>query len=174
MLRADCARCAGLCCVALAFDRSALFAIDKPAGKPCLHLTPANHCGIHAHLGQHGFAGCAAYDCLGAGQRVSQQIFPGRSWRESPALARAIFTAFYRIRQVHELLLLLRLVARQKLTPPQRARRAELEAALQPTKGWSVEALALFACGPAEADIHAFLGSLRARSRARPRSRRSA
>ena len=31
-LRADCARCAGLCCVVPAFTESADFAIDKPSG----------------------------------------------------------------------------------------------------------------------------------------------
>jgi hypothetical protein len=71
-LRADCASCAGLCCVVLPFARSADFAIDKPAGTPCLHLRGDFRCGIHATLREAGFPGCAAYDCYGAGQRATQ------------------------------------------------------------------------------------------------------
>jgi hypothetical protein len=71
-LRADCARCSGLCCVALPFARSADFAIDKPAGTPCLHLRADFRCGIHARLREEGFPGCVAYDCFGAGQRATQ------------------------------------------------------------------------------------------------------
>ena len=37
-LRADCAQCFGLCCVAPAFVASADFAITKPAGRPCPNL----------------------------------------------------------------------------------------------------------------------------------------
>ena len=37
-LRADCARCSALCCVALPYAASADFAYDKPAGRPCRHL----------------------------------------------------------------------------------------------------------------------------------------
>ena len=49
-LRADCSRCAGLCCVAPAFAASADFAIDKPAGHACPHLRDDALCGIHAEL----------------------------------------------------------------------------------------------------------------------------
>ncbi len=56
-LRADCTRCAGLCCVAPAFAASADFAIDKPAGRPCPHLGDDFRCGIHEHLDQRGFHG---------------------------------------------------------------------------------------------------------------------
>ena len=73
-LRADCGRCAGLCCVALAFDRSALFAEHKPAGAACRYLNAADRCAIHANRAEHGFAGCAGYDCLGAGQLVTQEL----------------------------------------------------------------------------------------------------
>jgi hypothetical protein len=38
-LRADCRRCVGLCCVAPAFVASADFALDKPAGRACPHLS---------------------------------------------------------------------------------------------------------------------------------------
>jgi hypothetical protein len=70
-LRADCSRCVGLCCVVPAFARSADFAIDKPAGRPCPNLGADFRCGIHDRLRPAGFPGCAAFDCFGAGQRVT-------------------------------------------------------------------------------------------------------
>jgi hypothetical protein len=101
-LRADCANCFGLCCVALSFTASADFAIDKPAEQPCTHLDGSYHCGIHTDLRRRGFPGCAAFDCLGAGQRVSQATFGGRSWRDSPETARRMFAVFPVMRHLHE------------------------------------------------------------------------
>ena len=103
-LRADCGRCFGLCCVAPAFSASADFAIDKPAGHPCPHLQPDFRCGIHKALGEKGFRGCAAYDCFGAGQQVSQVTFKGRDWRQDPRAATQMFEVFPVMRQLHELL----------------------------------------------------------------------
>ncbi len=160
MLRADCTRCAALCCVALPFDRGPMFGFDKPAGSACRHLGADNRCAIHSGLRARGFAGCAAYDCLGAGQRVTQEILPGRSWRESPAAARAMFDAFRAMRQVHELLLLLRTAARLRLTPEQAARRAELEAALTP-ESWSPASLSAFERGPLPGAVRDFLAGLK-------------
>jgi hypothetical protein len=59
-LRADCARCAALCCLALAFDRSPLFAFDKAAGEPCANLGSRGRCLIYAERAAKGFAGCQA------------------------------------------------------------------------------------------------------------------
>jgi len=103
-LRADCARCFGLCCVAPAFAASADFAIDKPAGRPCPHLNEDFRCGIHDRLRQRGFPGCAVYDCFGAGQQIAQVTFGGRDWRRDPQLARQMFDAFAVMRTLHELL----------------------------------------------------------------------
>jgi hypothetical protein len=103
-LRPDCARCAGLCCVALPFARSADFALDKPAGEPCTHLQGDFGCGIHAQLRERGFAGCTVFDCLGAGQKVTQGTFGGRTWRDDAATARAMFAVFPVVRQLHEVL----------------------------------------------------------------------
>ena len=103
-LRADCSRCFGLCCVAPAFAASADFAIDKPAGQPCPNLAPGFRCGIHASLRQRGFRGCAAYDCFGAGQRISQDTFGGQDWRANPHTAGQMFAAFAVMRQLHALL----------------------------------------------------------------------
>jgi hypothetical protein len=110
-LAPDCSRCFGLCCTALAFVSSADFGIDKPAGTPCRHLAADYRCGIHARLRPAGFRGCATFDCLGAGQRVSQHTFGGISWRDEPALAGRMFAAFDIMRQLHELLWQLREVA---------------------------------------------------------------
>jgi hypothetical protein len=103
-LGADCARCFGLCCVALAFARSADFPSDKRAGDPCVHLDEADACGIHADLREHGFKGCTVFDCFGAGQKVSRHTFGGRSWRSDPATAATMFEVFPVVRRLHELL----------------------------------------------------------------------
>jgi hypothetical protein len=103
-LSADCSRCAGLCCVAPAFAASADFAVDKPAGTPCRHLQDDFRCGIHDRLRPEGFPGCTVFDCFGAGQRITQGTFGGRSWRESPELAAAQFAVLPVMRQLHEAL----------------------------------------------------------------------
>lgn len=93
----------GLCCVALPFTRSADFAIDKPPGTPCRHLTRDDRCGIHDRLGDSGFAGCVAFDCFGAGQHVSQGPFSRRSWRDDPESAREVFETFHVMLALHEM-----------------------------------------------------------------------
>lgn len=103
-LRADCAKCFGLCCVALTFQVSADFAIDKDAGEPCPNLQQDFRCGIHQKLRKEGFQGCTVYDCFGAGQKVSQLTFGGRDWREAPETAQRMFEALPIMRQLHELL----------------------------------------------------------------------
>lgn len=104
-LRGDCARCFGLCCVALPFAASADFPVDKPAGKPCRNLGGDHRCGIHTELRPRGFTGCTVYDCFGAGQQVSQVTFGGQDWRGGSAEhARRMFDVFPVVRQLHELL----------------------------------------------------------------------
>lgn len=103
-LRADCSRCAGLCCVVPAFTASADFAIDKPARQPCPNLRDDSGCGIHDRLRPLGFPGCVAYDCFGAGQQVVQTTFGGAGWRDSPDVARSMFAVFPVMRILHELL----------------------------------------------------------------------
>ena len=101
-LRADCARCSALCCVALPYAASADFAYDKPAGRPCRHLDDVA-CSIHAQLPERGFPGCVVFDCLGAGQQVTQHTYDGVTWRDRPDLAGEIFSAFLIMRQLQEL-----------------------------------------------------------------------
>jgi uncharacterized protein YjbI with pentapeptide repeats len=103
-LRADCSRCRGLCCVAPSFTRSADFAINKAAGHPCPQLRADSTCGIHAGLREHGFAGCAVFECFGAGQQVVQVTFAGADWRLAPDTAVSMFAVFGAMRQLKELL----------------------------------------------------------------------
>lgn len=134
-LRADCARCVGLCCVAPAFSASADFAVDKPAGQPCLHLQQ-HSCAIHAELRPRGFPGCTVYDCFGAGQQVTQVTFGGRSWRDDPGSATLMFDVFVVVRQLHELLWYLS----EALSWPAAAPvRTDLEASQAETLRWRAE-----------------------------------
>jgi hypothetical protein len=102
-LRADCAGCVGLCCVAPAFEVSADFPINKPAGKACVNLTSEYRCRIHHRLLPEGFKGCVAFDCFGAGQRTTR-AFGGRSWRTDRAVAGPMFEIFAALRLLHEIL----------------------------------------------------------------------
>jgi Pentapeptide repeats (8 copies) len=103
-LRADCGRCFAICCVSPAFARSSDFAIDKPAGVPCPHLADDHRCSIHDRLRPEGFAGCTAYDCFGAGQRLAQETFGGRDWRTHEDVAEPMMAALPILRGLHELL----------------------------------------------------------------------
>ena len=103
-LRADCEKCFGLCCVALYFSASEGFPIDKDAGKPCLNLQPDFRCSVHKSLKERGHKGCLAFDCLGAGQKVSQVSFGGCDWRKVPESAEQMYEVFLIMRQLHELL----------------------------------------------------------------------
>ena len=114
-LRPDCDRCCGLCCVAPAFSASADFAIDKVAGRPCPHLLSDFRCDIHHRLRAEGFPGCVAFDCYGAGQKVTQITFAGVDWQEKPECARRMFDVFMVMRQLHEQLMYLD--EAQKLEP---------------------------------------------------------
>jgi hypothetical protein len=162
MLRADCARCAALCCVGLAFDRSHLFAFDKAPGAPCRLLNSAGRCRIHDRLSQEGFEGCARYDCLGAGQYVVQQIFAGRSWRTEPDLVKPMLESFAILCEVHELLLLLLTAKKLSLAPSQLRAVDAFLAALQPRDHWTIESLHGFAKSGTAAAVRSFLTTLRA------------
>ncbi|MHB8157699.1 MAG: pentapeptide repeat-containing protein [Desulfocucumaceae bacterium] len=103
-LRADCENCFGLCCVALYFSASEGFPIDKDAGQPCLNLQPDFRCCVHKSLRERGLKGCIAFDCFGAGQKVSQVSFGGHDWRKVPESAKQMFKVFLIMRQLQELL----------------------------------------------------------------------
>ncbi|MGW4941629.1 pentapeptide repeat-containing protein [Actinoplanes sp. NPDC004185] len=143
-LRADCGRCAGLCCVAPAFAKSSDFAINKPAGRPCPNLADDFRCGIHDRLPERGFPGCVVFDCFGAGQQVTQVTFGGREWRGTPGIAGQMFAVLPVMRQLHELLWYvtkaLELTAARRLHPKLRSAIAEITAL---TAGTPQELLAL-------------------------------
>ena len=42
---------------------------------------------------ERGFAGCVAFDCLGAGQHATA-MFGGRTWRTDPDIAPLVFDVF--------------------------------------------------------------------------------
>ncbi|MGV3464920.1 MAG: pentapeptide repeat-containing protein [Heyndrickxia sp.] len=103
-LKPDCEHCFGLCCVALPYAKSADFAFDKDSGTPCKNLLPNFQCQIHKELRGKGFRGCAAYECFGAGQKVSQFTYKGNSWQNDPAQAKEMFDVFPITQQLHEML----------------------------------------------------------------------
>lgn len=107
LLKTDCSKCAALCCLVLTFDKGEDFAFDKNAFEPCRNLS-GHSCTIHDRLKQDGFRGCVAFDCLGAGNRVIQEVFAGKSWREEPRLMRVMAEAFAGMREVHKRIDLLR------------------------------------------------------------------
>jgi len=158
---ADCRRCAALCCVSLAFDRSRQFAFDKPAGLPCPHLSPDDRCCIHHRLVERGFAGCARYDCLGAGQRVTEEVLPGCHWREGPAAAGRVFEAFRVLRNIHAALELLDSAASLPLSSSELESCRRLSRRLAPATPWTEPALAELEDGPVFHEVRAFLESLR-------------
>lgn len=162
-LAADCSSCVALCCMAFAFDTGDAFPIDKPAGSPCPKLS-GHMCSVHAERGRLGFHGCIGFDCLGAGQRVTQEVFPGQDWRDSPELIVPMIDAFRAMRAVHQTLELVLLAERLPLSPDEAGERAALLALLEPPEGWDAAALAGFEGGPTEARARAFLASLRGKA----------
>lgn len=111
-LTADCSRCFGLCCVLLPFAASSGFGVDKAGGVPCHHLQDDDQCEIHATLREDGWPGCAAFECFGAGQHVSQGTYAGVSWREQDNLAEmaAVLSV---MRQLHQMVAQLSETARR-------------------------------------------------------------
>ncbi|MFV1593398.1 hypothetical protein VWZ88_13140 [Phaeobacter sp. JH20_36] len=108
-LTADCSRCAALCCVAYPFEEDEDFAILKETDTPCPNLSQSCFsCTIHASLNTRGFGGCIAYSCAGAGQRVSEVLFQGETWRDDPDLLPHMTHALRVLRPIHEALLILR------------------------------------------------------------------
>ena len=160
-LRPDCARCAALCCIAPAFDRSAEFAYDKPACTPCRELGADDRCRIHARREQAGFAGCVIFDCQGAGQRVVQALFGGRSWRDDPDLLAPMADCYSALRRVHAAMALLVQAARLDLGPAERAVLQQLLQALDPPAGFTQASLLALDLDRIEREVRSFLTSLR-------------
>jgi hypothetical protein len=132
---ADCSRCCGLCCFVPAYLKVQGFPFDKPAARPCRHLTGSGSCGIHARRIEAGFGACASFDCHGAGQWITQQLCGGRRWQDSPATARAMASAWQRWLPRFECAALLEaalpLVDRQQVA----ALQARIDELLDPDRG---------------------------------------
>jgi uncharacterized protein YjbI with pentapeptide repeats len=103
-LSVDCGKCFGLCCIALYFSASEGFPTNKDAGKPCINLQSDFRCSVHRDLRKKGLKGCTAYDCFGAGQKISQVTYGGQDWRQHPELSKEMFDVFLIMRQLHEML----------------------------------------------------------------------
>ncbi|PIE06501.1 MAG: hypothetical protein CSA74_12180 [Rhodobacterales bacterium] len=159
-LSSDCASCAALCCLALAFDAGEDFAFGKPAGLPCPNLDRTLGCTIHESLEDKGFAGCTRYDCNGAGQRVVQELFGGKSWRTHPGLTAEMIAAFAAMRQVHDAIELLDTAGGLDLPAPLEAERQSLLRACLPAE-WTLTGLLAFADSGPPARLRAFLPRLR-------------
>lgn len=159
LLRGDCSRCQGLCCVSHAFDRNQWFSFDKLADEPCRHLRHSA-CTIHGQLAQKGMQGCANYDCYGAGQRVVQELYAGGAARSDEQRARAMSATFLRLRDVHELRLLLHESRPLPMRREQRLRLAQLLDWLEPTAGFTPTTLAALDIATLQRAVHAFLRSL--------------
>lgn len=100
-LTRDCTRCAALCCVAYPFDGTGGFGLEKQTDQPCPHLETSLRCAIHASLTARGFDGCARYECYGAGQRVTAELFGGQTWREAPDVLAQMTEALRRLQPIH-------------------------------------------------------------------------
>lgn len=100
----DCEKCYGFCCVALYFSKCDGFPTDKVAGKPCINLKDDFTCKVHKNLRKKGLKGCTSYDCFGAGQKVAQERYKGKSWKNSPGLSQEMFDVFLVMRQLYEML----------------------------------------------------------------------
>ena len=167
VLQGDCARCDGLCCMALALDKGPKFACDKPAGIACVNLNADYGCAIHDTRVQAGYSGCLDYDCLGAGQVVCTEVLPDVSWRDSDKARGRVIEAFRIQREVHRLIDLLRLAGDLPLNAAQQAARGDLLDALLPPEGWSEAAQLRFDSGDVPKRVATFLTSLREVARGR-------
>ena len=139
-LRADCTRCAALCCVVPAFSRGADFALAKPAETACPNLGADDRCGIHPVLRERGFPGCVVYDCFGAGQHVTQHVWPGLD-RGDRAELHQVATVFPVVRALQELRWLVRAARGLHLPAGLADQLADAEADLAARVGGDVEQL---------------------------------
>lgn len=139
-LRADCSACVALCCVVPPFDADQGFGFDKPAQTPCQHLCADHRCGIHESLASRGFEGCVAFDCLGAGQRLTAAAvarFGDADWRARREVATWLFDAYPRVRRAQEWLAQLTLAAEVSGQPALAALAQELDGESPRWVDWS-------------------------------------
>ncbi|MGN1181640.1 MAG: pentapeptide repeat-containing protein [Faecalibacillus sp.] len=99
----DCCQCSGLCCIALYCFQSDGFPQDKPIGKPCIHLMNNYRCQIHQQLEEKKMKGCIGYDCFGAGQYLTHDIYHGITWKMHPEKITEICEMFIRIYRLFQM-----------------------------------------------------------------------
>lgn len=160
-LKPDCSNCAALCCVVFAFDKSESFAIDKAAGEVCPNLDDANLCRVFDDRERLGFSGCRSYDCYGAGQRVTREVFHGRSWRADPRLIEPMGAALSVLRRIHEQLLLLEMAENLPLAATEKEALAAFQKTLAPEADWTEAELKDFPVDRVSREIAVFLRGLR-------------
>lgn len=102
-LKSDCSQCSGLCCTALFFSKMDGFPEDKQAEKPCSNLQKNYQCKIHGELEKKKMKGCIGYDCFGAGQQVTQSIYFGQTWQNTPGKAKEIFDVYIVVFQLYQI-----------------------------------------------------------------------
>ncbi len=137
-LEADCSRCAALCCVAYPFEEHEDFGLTKDTDAVCPNLGGDFRCTIHSDLIPRGFRGCVAYSCAGAGQRVTQELFDGETWRDDPDLLTHMTHALRAVRPIHEALLILREAGALPLPPDLEGERRAIVTALCPEDASSI------------------------------------
>ena len=160
-LKADCEKCAALCCVALAFDKSSVFPFDKAAGEPCRNLESCGTCKIHSDLATTGYMGCVQFHCHGAGPIVTQDLFSGSTWQTQPHLLRPMMEAFWVFLRLQEQVLLLKHAAN---LPLPEGKQKELHAFLDelcPEDGWSWDTFEGLDHAKVSTDVKMWLASLR-------------
>jgi hypothetical protein len=59
-----------------------------------VHLNEVHRCTIYAKRRTLGYPACEGFDCFGAGQWVTQRLFGGAEWTDSPELASRMFAAY--------------------------------------------------------------------------------
>ncbi len=111
--------------MALAFDEGEMFGHDKAAGTPCRNLDGFS-CQIHAHLSDKGYRGCVAFECLGAGPRVTALF--STDWRVEPKLTASMMDAFRQMRAIQELRQMLKAAAALPLPEAIETERRDWEA----------------------------------------------
>lgn len=102
-LKIHCEQCSGLCCVALYCMKTDGFPANKDAGIPCRHLMTDFRCDTHSTLASKQLKGCMAYDCFGAGQKVTQECYFDVDWKSAPEKASEIFNVFRVVFQLHQM-----------------------------------------------------------------------
>jgi hypothetical protein len=92
--RADCSRCCGLCCIVPDQLTVQGFPSDKPANTACRYMDAYSRCSIHEKRREHGYQACEEFDCFGAGQWITQELFANARWTDSSGVAHLMFSAY--------------------------------------------------------------------------------